>query len=198
MKKRVCYTLSWFLVPAAVATTTPALASVTHHSPVHVAAVASSNINEADVLKAQKAWGDALVTIAETYERKGLKQAQKTAAEIIDVAYGYDMGPVLFKPTLANGEQTFRTSKDGALSYFVGHNKAFPKDSGFALKGWRKVEIRNSGLQLHGDVAMSIGHVIMTDKNGKVTTVDKTWGYKRDSQGNLKIVLHHSSLPYAG
>jgi hypothetical protein len=29
---------------------------------------------------------------------------------VLDSAYGYRQGPVLFKPTLAGGEQTFRTS----------------------------------------------------------------------------------------
>jgi hypothetical protein len=38
--------------------------------------------------------------------------------------------------------------------------------------------------------------VNLTDKDGKVTTVDETWGFKKDEQGKLRIVLHHSSLPY--
>ena len=35
-----------------------------------------------------------------------------------------------------------------------------------------------------------------TDKDGNVTKVDKSWGYKKDAEGTLRIVLHHSSLPY--
>ena len=35
---------------------------------------------------------------------------------------------------------TFRTTKAGALAYFVGDDKAFASDSGFALKGWKKYE----------------------------------------------------------
>jgi hypothetical protein len=27
--------------------------------------------------------------------------------------------------------------------------------------------------------------------------VDKTWGYVRGPDGKLRIVLHHSSLPYS-
>lgn len=34
------------------------------------------------------------------------------------------------------------------------------------------------------------------DKKGQVTKVDKTWAFKKDDQGKLRIVLHHSSLPY--
>jgi hypothetical protein len=36
----------------------------------------------------------------------------------------------------------------------------------------------------------------MTDKNGGVTIVDKSWGYKKDANGVMRIILHHSSLPY--
>jgi hypothetical protein len=38
----------------------------------------------------------------------------------------------------------------------------------------------------------------MWDAKGNMTTVDKTWGYVRGADGKLRIVLHHSSLPYYG
>lgn len=41
-----------------------------------------------------------------------------------------------------------------------------------------------------------MGNVILTDKDGKVTKVDKTWAFKKNDDGKLKIILHHSSLPY--
>jgi hypothetical protein len=40
--------------------------------------------------------------------------------------------------------------------------------------------------------------VLITDKNGKTTTVDKTWQFFKDDNGKLRIILHHSSLPYTG
>ncbi|MDZ4298863.1 MAG: hypothetical protein U0998_10240 [Moraxellaceae bacterium] len=159
--------------------------------------VGSSNITKAEVLAAQQAWGNALVKIAQDYEKGGIKRATATAEAVIDAAYGYGIGPVLFKPTLTQSPQTFRTTREGALAYFVGHNKAFPNDSGFALKGWRSVDVSNAAIQLNGNTALSMGNVSITDKTGKVTTVDKTWGYVKDSTGNLRIVLHHSSLPYS-
>ena len=175
------------------AAATPAMANTTHTGPA--APVVSSNITEADVIAAQRAWGNALVSIATDFENGGFKQAKATAEKVIDSAYGYALGPVLFKPTLTTAPQTFRTTREGALAYFVGGNKSYPADTGFALKGWRSAEIRNVAIQLHGDVAISQGNVMLTDKAGKTTTVDKTWGYKRDDQGRLLIVLHHSSLP---
>lgn len=156
----------------------------------------STNITEADVLAAQQAWGKALVQISTDFEQGGFAKAKATAEAVLDAAYGYNMGAVLFKPTLTVAPQTFRTTKEGALAYFVGGNPNFPKDSGFALKGWRSVNITNAGIHLHGNTAISMGNVSITDKAGKTTTVDKTWGYVRDDQGNLRIVLHHSSLPY--
>ena len=156
-------------------------------------------ITEAEVIAAQQAWGNALVAIATEYDNKGHAAAKKLAGEIIDSAYGYNLGPVLFKPTLANGEgeQTFRTSRDGAVSYFVGGDPKFAQDSGFALKGWRSFEIDNAGILITGNSATSMGHVTVIDAKGNRTTVDKTWGYVRGPDGKLRVVVHHSSLPYS-
>jgi hypothetical protein len=43
-----------------------------------------------------------------------------------------------------------------------------------------------------------MGKVKITDKKGNVTTVDKTWGWVKDDKGQMRIVLHHSSLEFAG
>jgi hypothetical protein len=157
----------------------------------------SSLITQADVLAAHRAWGDGLVMIAKTYEEKGFEAAKNVAQTVLDSAYGYAVGiPVCFKPTLASGEQTFRLTNEGALSYFVGGNEKYSNDSGFAIQGWRKVESRPAGILLFGDTALSTGNVFCTNKDGKTTIVDKTWGYKKDDEGNMRIILHHSSLPY--
>lgn len=158
--------------------------------------VVDTNITEAEVQAAQEAWGKALIQIGKDFESGGIKAATATANTVLDSAYGYNLGPVLFKPTLTSGKQTFRTTKAGALAYFVGGNKEYPADSGFALKGWQKYEYRNAAVFINGDLALTMGNVLLTDKSGKVTTVDKTWGFKKDDQGKLRIVLHHSSLPY--
>ena len=153
-------------------------------------------ISRDQVIAAQNAWGDALVRISTIYDNSGIQAATRTAETVIDSAYGYAWGPVLFKPTLTTAPQTFRTTREGALSYFVGNNAKFPGDTGFALKHWRSYEIENAAIFIDGDIAISMGNVRFTDRDGRVTVVDKTWGYKRDTDGNLRIVLHHSSLPY--
>jgi hypothetical protein len=154
------------------------------------------SITESEVLAAQKAWGEALVAISTTYDTKGIAEAKALAEKVIDSAYGYQFGTVLFKPTLTVAPQTFRTSRAGALAYFVGGDPAFPMDQGFALNGWRSVEIKNAGVFVAGDTATTMGNVMITNKDGKVTTVDKTWQFFKDDNGKLRIILHHSSLPY--
>jgi photosystem II stability/assembly factor-like uncharacterized protein len=49
---------------------------------------------------------------------------------------------------------------------------------------------------LSRDAALAMGNVTFTDDTGAQVKVDKTFGYRRDSSGALRIVLHHSSLPY--
>jgi len=161
------------------------------------APVYNANVTETEVVAAQAAWCDALVSISTTGEQQGQAAARKLAGEVIDAAYGYNLGPVLFKPTLTVAPQTFRTTRDGALAYFVGGDKTYPNDTGFALKGWRKCESVNTGVVITGNTAISMGNVTMWDAKGNVTRVDKTWGYVRGGDGKLRIVLHHSSLPYS-
>lgn len=155
-------------------------------------------ISEQEVLSAQQGWCKALVDISATYEKSGQAAARELAGKVIDAAYGYQMGAVLFKPTLTVNPQTFRTTREGALAYFVGGDSAFPNDTGFALKGWQKCEIDNAAIFITGDSASSMGKVHFTGKDGKVTSVDKTWQFVKDDAGNLRIVVHHSSLEYTG
>lgn len=157
--------------------------------------VSNFNISEAKVIEAQKAWCGALVKISETKEKGD--DYKKVAADIIDAAYYYQNGIVLFKPTLTSGDQVFRMDKEGALAYFVGGNSKYSSDTGFALKGWKKCESKPRGIILSGDTAISMGNVHFWDKDGKETIVDKTFGYKLDDKGDLRIILHHSSLPYS-
>lgn len=154
-------------------------------------------ITSDDLLAARTAWGEGLVAISAAYEAGGIDQARAVASDVIDSAYGYGMGPVLFKPTLAGGAQTFRTDHAGALSYFVGHSDTHPQDSGFGIKGWREVKSETAAEFIDGDVGMWMGWIQCIDKDGQVTKVDKSFGYKKDADGVMRIVLHHSSLPYS-
>jgi len=45
-------------------------------------------------------------------------------------------------------------------------------------------------------MALWMGWIMLTNKEGDVVKVDKSFGYKKNEDGRLKIVLHHSSLPF--
>ena len=191
------YALSIAAATAALVAVAPAAEAHAHGSHQESAKTAPySPITMAEVEAAQQAWGNALVAISTEYDNKGFAAAKKLAETVLDTAYGYNMGPVLFKPTLTIAPQTFRTTRDGALAYFVGGNPEYKSDNGFALNGWRSYKVQNAGVVITGNSAISMGNVMLTNSKGEVTTVDKTWGWVRDGEGKLRIVLHHSSLPY--
>lgn len=152
-----------------------------------------------EVNAAQQAWCDALVEIGRLKESGGDYRA--FAEKVISEQYNYDHGKVFFKPTLAFGEQTFRNDKRGAISYFVGGDPKYPNDKGFALAPYVKVRYDNAGndnegIQIYGSVAITMGNVWVTGKDGKELMVDKTWVFKKDKDGKLRIIVHKSALPF--
>lgn len=152
-----------------------------------------------EVNAAQQAWCDALVKIGKLKEEGGDYKA--FAEEVLSEAYNYDHGKVFFKPTLAYGEQTFRNDKKGALAYFVGGDPDYPNDKGFALKPWVKAHYdnageNNEGIQIYGSVAITMGNVWVTDKDGNEVMVDKTWVFKKGKDGKLRIIVHKSAFPF--
>ena len=167
----------------------------------------ANQIRKKEVKAAQKAWTEALVSISQIHKDEGFDAAKSLAGDVIDGAYDYQAGPVAFKPTWAYGDTTFRTKRRGALSYFVGGDKRFD-DLGFAIGNkpdaetgerspWADAWAKNAVIRLDGDTATSMGWVYTQDENGNVSKVDKTWTWRKDDEGNLRIVVHHSSIPYS-
>jgi len=153
-------------------------------------------ISEKDLFDARTAWGNGLLEISKSFETEGIEMARKVAGSMLDSLYGFDLGQVLFKPTLSGGSQTFRTTKEGALSYYTGQNSVYPNDVGFGVMFWREFNSNTSAIFIDDTVAMWMGSFTLIDRDGQITKVDKSWGYKLDGNGNLRIMLHHSSLPY--
>ena len=189
MNLRLAATCGTLVLPLLVAGAGSALAD---SQPMRM----NNNITEEQVLNSQKGWCNGLLAISKAYATGGFAAAEATATKILDQAYGYQYGAVAFKPTLTQQPQTFRATKAGALAYFVGGNPSYPNDKGFAIKPWQTCAIRNQVIQLHGELAITMGNVDLTDRSGKVTTVDKTWAFVREPDGEVRIVLHHSSLPF--
>ena len=152
-----------------------------------------------EVNAAQQAWCDARVKIGQLKEEGGDYRA--FAEQVLSEAYNYDHGKVFFKPTLAHGDQTFRNDKKGALAYFIGGDPTYPNDKGFALTPWVKARHdnageKNEGIQIYGSVAITVGNVWVTGKDGKEVLVDKTWVFKKGKDGKLRIIVHKSALPF--
>jgi hypothetical protein len=155
-------------------------------------------ITEDDVNAAQKAWCDALVTIGQVYGEGG--NYRTVASRLIDELYDYKDGTVFFKPTLAFGANAFRSTKDGALSYFIGGNPTFPEDAGFALKRWVNARYDNNaaenGIQIHGDIAITMGNFYLTSSAGQEIMVEKTLVFRRCGDDKLRLCAHKSALPF--
>ena len=155
-------------------------------------------VTEQEVNAAQQGWCDGLIKIGKVHNDGGDYKA--VANQLIDDLYDYKEGKVFFKPTLAFGENTFRDTKAGALSYFVGGNKEFPGDDGFALKHWVKVRYDNNaaenGIQIHGDIAITMGNVYLTNAKGEEVMVDKTFAFRKCKDGKLRLCVHKSALPF--
>lgn len=189
----------WRIVPAAVAALAllqPADAGAQRNRPAANAAPADARcITEKEVVEAQRAWSDGIIRIGRVFTERGDYAA--AAADHINNFYGYDLSLVLFKPTLASQAQ-FRPTFDGALSYFVGGNPSFPEDMGFAIRPWTKVRWQNDGIVNNScTMAVAMGNYWFTPADGgPETKVEYTFGYVRGTDGRLRIVVHHSSIPF--
>ncbi|MBL6872506.1 MAG: hypothetical protein ISR00_00980 [Flavobacteriales bacterium] len=132
-----------------------------------------------DILQAQNEWGKGVVQIGKN---------KLEAKEFVSKMYANE---ILMKPTMAK-EQAFRTNHPDIISYFIsGH---ISEDNGFALKPWTKVRFENEGIIFKNQQAFAVGHYYFTDRNSDETKVEYSFGYIIED-GEIKINLHHSSLP---
>ena len=160
---------------------------------------------KADVTNVQDKWKAAILKISKEYLSNPTGEKYKDVAkEAAGELYGYDVGNVLFKPTKAK-ETPFRVSAEGALSYFIGYDAiqpaGFKEDKGFAInagKGWKEVRFENSQISCYDGLAFAQGNYFFTDFDSKVAKVEYSFAYQKMPDGKLKIVLHHSSIPYSG
>ena len=152
------------------------------------------SITKEKVLAAQEMWGNGIVKIGAAFMEK--QDYTAVAKDHIDTLYAYDMSPVLFKPTKA-AEDQFRPTKETALSYFVATNGACAEDKGFAIQPWTKVRFENSDIITQDNTAVAMGNYFFTTTEGQEVKVEYTFGYILDSDGNVRINVHHSSMPFS-
>ena len=156
--------------------------------------MSSTAMTKERIEAAQQAWGEGIVRIAAAHTAG--EDYTAVASDHVRTLYAYGLTPVLFKPTLA-AEQQFRSTFDDALSYFVASNNACPEDKGFAIKGWTAVRFENVDVLTEGDVGMAMGNYFFTTPEGEEVKVEYSFGYTLDADGEVRINLHHSSMPYA-
>ena len=149
-------------------------------------------ITETEILNFQKEWGDGIISIGRSYNNEDDYIGE--AKDFIFRLYAYETESVLFKPTLASDIQ-FRIDKISALSYFVGGNKDFLEDKGFAIKGWNKIRWENTGIKIIDDCAICMGNYYFGKNNEEDLKVEYSMVLRRIG-GDLKIILHDSHLPY--
>eukprot|EP00928_Gymnodinium_smaydae_P045670 TRINITY_DN30404_c0_g2_i1.p1 TRINITY_DN30404_c0_g2~~TRINITY_DN30404_c0_g2_i1.p1 ORF type:complete len:854 (-),score=140.25 TRINITY_DN30404_c0_g2_i1:81-2567(-) len=152
----------------------------------------SDVVGEAEVERAQSAWGQAFMAIGA--ERSIGGDYLGRAARLVDGLYAYGSHPVFFKPAEAR-EDPFRSTREGAISYFVGGNRRFAEDRGVALQPWRAVRFANEAMELRGREALVIGNMFLTGPQGVQSKSTYTLGYVADDAGLLRLNLHHASFP---
>jgi len=150
-------------------------------------------ITSAEITALQVAWGEGLVAISAAYAAG--EDYATIAQGVLDTLYGYVDGYVLFKPTIAQ-EVPFRFTEAAAASYFIGGS--ISEDGGFALNPWTAVRFGTDGRHIiNGETALWMGSVYLTDGDGDVIRVEKSLGLYRDAHGDVRIQLHHSSVPFS-
>lgn len=150
-------------------------------------------IEKSEMLGALDKWADGLLSISRAYTNH--EDYASIARQVLEKNYAFGQSEVLFKPTLAS-VVSFRTTLESALSYFIGGNKTYSEDRGFALTPWVKVDFEIAGAiegEKHGII---MGNKILKQFNGSVTLANFTMGFIKNPDGELKINVHHSSLPY--
>ena len=81
------------------------------------------------------------------------------------------------------------------MAYFVGGNNDYSEDTGFAIKGWKKIRWDNAGINILNDCAICMGNYFFSQDNEDDLKVEYSMVIKK-IDGKLKIILHDSHLPF--
>ena len=145
------------------------------------------------VSQMQRRWANIVIEIGQEYKKKN--NVDKLTSELMQKIYAFDYCDVLFKPTLAKVDQ-FRSSKEEFLSYFLGQNNTCKEDSGFAIKNWKSIEFNNYKITEYNNYLLSMGNYFFKDQKNEILKVEYTFGFIKINNNELRINLHHSSIPY--
>ena len=153
-----------------------------------------TNSNDVELVNiTQKKWADIVLKIGNAYREK--INFDDLVIELLHGVYAFDYCNILFKPTLAKDNQ-FRSTKEEFMSYFLGQNKVCKEDKGFAIKNWKSIKFENFKIVNHNEQLLSMGNYYFEDEKNEILKVEYTFGFIKISSNQLRINLHHSSLPY--
>ena len=164
----------------------------------------SSDITEKEINDAQQVWCTRLVEISRAYMERATRgdEYRRLARAFVDELYdNWEERRVFFRPTLAMAPQNFRTTRAGALAYFIGEDPNFPNDKGFIKLSWISARYDNviegkEAIQTHGNIGIAMGNVYLTPEvstDGKDTVVDKIFVYEKHGAGNIRLIVHNSA-----
>ncbi len=140
----------------------------------------------------QEKWAKNIIDIGKAHaENRDLKDLM---FNLLNNIYAFEISEVLFKPTLAKNQQ-FRSTKEEFISYFLGNNKVCDEDRGFAVKKWKSIKFDNYKILAQRDFIISMGNYFFENQEKSVLKVEYTFGFIRVNPDELRINLHHSSLP---
>lgn len=151
-------------------------------------------ITKDSILIAQNKFAQGLIEIGK--HCNSTEDISNFASKIISNLYEYQEANALFKPTKAMS-LPFRSTLEGTLSYFIGANSKYPEDTGFALQPWIDIQFKNHGFVFNADSAIAMGCYEFINSKNNTVKAEYSFSYRKNSQEQLKIVLHHSSLPYS-
>ena len=144
-----------------------------------------------EIINIQKEWASGIIKMGRLSNDR--ESIESFTSDFLDKTYDFQ-NQVLFKPTKAANEQ-FRNTKGSAFSYFIaGDNRVCEEDNGFALSNWIEIFFDNSNIIIHEDIAIAMGNYTFKNEASKIK-VEYSFVYKNYGD-EIKIILHHSSLPY--
>ena len=143
----------------------------------------------------QEKWATLVLQIGNAHRNN--INLDKLVSELLHDVYAFNHTDLLFKPTLAKQKQ-FRSTKEEFISYFLGQNKVCEEDTGFAIKDWKSIKFENYKIVELNNYFLSMGNYFFEKEKNEFLKVEYTFGFIKINNNELRINLHHSSLPYNG
>jgi len=151
-------------------------------------------VKKDEIVEAQASWGRAVVGVGKS---ASWEEAHGLAVKLVGTHYLLEDGSLLFSPTRAKKNQ-FRRTLEEAVSYFVGTASGDSEDGGFALEPWSAIRFENVDIECRGDTGIAMGNYYFGREDGSELRAEYSFVYVLNSEGELKIQLHHSAVPHEG